>query len=73
MDITLGIDQVSGELVDELERYTVSEHGKILRFMIHDPQSNTSIRLFSRKKHVLLDDSFMDYLQNSAVFEFRFA
>jgi DNA polymerase-3 subunit alpha len=73
VDITLDIDQVSSELIDELEHYTVQEDGKVLRFLIHDPETNTNLKLFSRKKHVLLNESFMEYLKNSAAFEFRFA
>ena len=73
VDITLDIDQVSGDLIEELDHYTVHEDGKILRFLIRDPESDVTLKLFSRKKHVLLSDDFMEYLQNRAAFEFRFA
>jgi DNA polymerase-3 subunit alpha len=73
VDISLDIDQVTNALIDELERYTVNEHGKVLKFLIHDPKTNTNLKLFSRNKHVILNDSFIEYLQNSAVFDFRFA
>ena len=73
VELTLDIDQVTGSLIEELEQFTAHDQGKILKFLIHDPQSNTSIRLFSRKKHVMLDDSFMEYLQKKAAFEFKFA
>jgi DNA polymerase-3 subunit alpha len=73
VDISLDIDQLSEEIIDELESFTVSENGKIIKFLIHDPDSNMQLKLFSRKKHILLTDSFMDYLQNRAGFEFRFA
>ena len=73
VELTLDIDQISGEFIEDLEKFTVNEHGKNLKFFIHDPQSNTNIRLFSRNRHVMLDDSFMEYLQKKAAFEFRFA
>ncbi|MGW8317432.1 MAG: helix-hairpin-helix domain-containing protein, partial [Bacteroidales bacterium] len=73
VDISLEIDQVTPELIDELDRYTVHENGKILKFVIQDPESNTNLKLFSRKKQVVLDDNFMEYLRKRAGFEFRFA
>ncbi len=73
VDISLDIDQVTQELIDELDRYTVHENGKILKFVIQDPESNTSLKLFSRRKQVVLDDNFMEYLRKRAGFEFRFA
>lgn len=71
--ISVDINQVSRELIETIERYTVNENGKILKFRIHDPESNTKVNLFSRKKHVVLTDEFMDYLQNSSGFEFSLA
>ncbi len=73
VDISLDISQVSSDLIESFDRFTVNENGKILKFRILDPESNTKVNLFSRKKHVVLTDEFMDYLQNSSGFEFRFA
>ncbi|MEN8230759.1 MAG: DNA polymerase III subunit alpha, partial [Bacteroidota bacterium] len=73
VDVSVDINQVSRELIESFERYTVDENGKILKFRIHDPESNTKVSLFSRKKHVILTDEFMDYLQNSTGFEFSLA
>ena len=73
LDITLDIHQVTRELIDEFERYTVGEHGKLLKFHVFDPQTNMMVNLFSRNKQVELTDDFMDYLKNHAGFEFRFS
>ncbi|MCK5137195.1 MAG: DNA polymerase III subunit alpha [Bacteroidales bacterium] len=73
VDITLNINQLSRELIEEIERYTVNENGKVLKFRIHDPESKMKVNLFSRKKQVELTDEFMDYLQNSTGFDFSFA
>lgn len=73
VDISVEINQVSRELIETFERYTVNENGKILKFRIHDPETNTKVNLFSRKRHVVLTDEFMDYLQNSTGFDFILA
>jgi DNA polymerase-3 subunit alpha len=73
VNISLDISRISTELMDEIEQYTVNENGKILKFSIHDPESQMKLRLFSRKKHVELNDAFVDYLQNTSGFEFSLA
>ena len=73
VELSVNINQISRELIDEIERYTVTENGKVLKFRIHDSESNMKVNLFSRKKQVELTDEFMDYLQNSAGFDFSFA
>ena len=73
LDISVEINQVSRELIETFERYTVNENGKILKFRVHDPETNTKVNLFSRKRHVVLTDEFMDYLQNSTGFDFILA
>ncbi len=71
--ITLKIEQLSRELIEQLERYTVAENGKLLKFCVKDPESQTEVNLFSRNRHVKLTDEFMSYLQDSPGFEFRLA
>jgi len=73
LDITLDINQISTEIIEEIEHFTVPESGKILKFHIQDPESQMKVNLFSRNKHVELTDELMDYLQNNAGFEFRLA
>ena len=73
IDISLNINQVTADLIDEIERYTVNENGKILKFRIQDPESNLNVNLFSRKKHVMLTDEFMNYLRDDPGFEFKLA
>jgi DNA polymerase-3 subunit alpha len=73
LDITLDINQISNELIEEIERYTVTANGKILKFRIEDPESQMKVNLFSRNRHVELTDELMDYLNSNAAFEFRLA
>ncbi|MEN8202971.1 MAG: DNA polymerase III subunit alpha [Bacteroidota bacterium] len=73
VNITLDISRISPELMDEIERYTVHDNGKILKFSIQDPESQMKLKLFSRKQHVELNDEFVDFLQNSSGFEFSLA
>lgn len=71
LDITLHIDQLSRELIERLERYTVAENGKLLKFCVRDPDSQTEVKLFSRNRHINLSDELMTYLQEEPGFEFR--
>lgn len=73
IDISLNINQVSDELINSFEPYTVNESGKVLKFHIHDPESNMKLNLFSRNKQVQLSDEFINYLKNNPGFEFRLA
>ena len=73
IDISLNINQVSDELINSFEPYTVNESGKVLKFRIHDPESNMKLNLFSRNKQVQLSDEFINYLKNNPGFEFRLA
>jgi DNA polymerase-3 subunit alpha len=73
VDLLLDIGNINRELMDRIDRYTVREHGKILRFKIQDPESRMKIDLFSRNKQVALTDEFMEFLKESTDFEFRLA
>jgi DNA polymerase-3 subunit alpha len=73
IDISLDINHISEEIIDSLERYTVHENGKLLKFRIHDPENNMNLNLFSRNRHVQLNDEFINYLQDNPGFEFRLA
>ena len=73
VNISLDINQVSGELIESFERYTVNESGKVLKFMIHDPETSMKLNLFSRNKQVMLNDEFINFLKDNPGFEFRLA
>ncbi len=73
VDISLNINQISEELIESFERHTVNERGKILKFQIHDPESNMKLNLFSRNRQVQLNDEFINYLKDNPGFEFRLA
>ncbi len=73
IDILLDINKVSNELINSFDPYMVTDSGKVLKFRIHDPESNMKLNLFSRNKQVELSDDFINYLQNNPGFEFRLA
>jgi DNA polymerase III subunit alpha len=73
VDISLNINKLSNDLIESLERYTVKDSGKILKFRIYDPETNMKLNLFSRNKQVLLNNEFVNFLQNNTGFEFRLA
>ena len=69
----MDINRISPELMDELEQFTVKDKGKVLKFKIHDPESQMKVDLFSRKRQVLLTDEFLNYLKEGRDFDFRLA
>lgn len=73
VDLIIDINRIKPELIDDLERFTVPENGKILKFRIHDPESQIMLKLFSRKKQVHLSDEFLNYLKEGRDFDFRLA
>ena len=73
LNITLDINQITGELIEEIERHTVPENGKILKISVQDPESQMKVNLFARNRHVDLNDQFMEYLRKEAGYEFRLA
>jgi len=73
VDISLNINQISDELIESFERHAVNESGKILKFRIHDPESNMKLNLFSRNRQVQLNDEFINYLKDNPGFDFRLA
>jgi len=73
VDVSLNINQLNADLIDSLEAHTVKEGGKLLKFNIHDPDSQLQLNLFSRNKQVQLTDDFINYLQDNPGFEFRLA
>jgi len=71
VNLAMDVDSVTPELMDEIDRYTVQEGGKTLKFEIRDPECNLKVNLFSRKKQVALTDDFMNYIRGNSLFEFR--
>jgi DNA polymerase-3 subunit alpha len=72
VDLSMDVNRITHELIEQIDRYTVQENGKVLKFQVHDPESQMKVRLFSRKKQVELSDEFLDYLKGNPEFEFRF-
>jgi DNA polymerase-3 subunit alpha len=70
VNISVNISKITSAFIDEIEHYTITENGKLLKFSITDPESNLKLNLFSRKKHVRITDEFIDYLQNNTALEF---
>jgi len=65
VSITLPLDNITSELVNELTLRTDAEKGNtILRFKIVDTETNLVIDMFSRKQRVNLTNEFVEYLES---------
>jgi DNA polymerase-3 subunit alpha len=72
VSLDIDINRISETLISEIDRFTVKENGKALKFHVHDPESQLNVRLFSRNKQVALTDEFIHYLQGNTDLSFRF-
>ncbi len=73
VDLSVDINRINSELIEAIDRYTVRENGKILKFHVRDQESQMNVNLFSRNKQVALTDDFLDFLKGSTEFDFRFS
>ena len=71
VDLYVDVDRLNESLIQSLEEHTVSGKGKTLKFFIRDPETNIQVRLFSRNRHVLMEEPFLEYLQSATDFEFK--
>ena len=71
VDLMVDINRINQGMIDKIDSYTVQDNGKVLKFHIHDPDSQMKVNLFSRKKQVALTDAFMEFLKENSDFEFR--
>ena len=71
VDLRIPLDAVNGQLIDELDKHTVPSAGKELKISVSDPETNVSVRLFSRNKKVEITDEFIDFMQDNPVVDFK--
>jgi DNA polymerase-3 subunit alpha len=71
VDVSIPLNMVNKQLIDELEKFTVSSNGKILKINITDEETNMKVNLFSRNKQVELSDDFFSFLKNSPELNFK--
>jgi len=71
VDLNIPLKVINEELIDELEKYTVSSKGKVLKINISDEESNMKVDLFSRNKQVELSEDFFTFLKNVPDLEFK--
>ncbi len=71
LDIELDIGHITDELIEDLEKHTVTGNGKILKVAIRDPETNMKVRLFSRNKQVEINDNLLEFLQKQPELAFR--
>lgn len=71
VQLKIALSSVNEQLIDELDRFTVTSNGKVLKLDITDDESSTSVSLFSRNKQVELTDEFISYLVRTPEIEFK--
>jgi DNA polymerase-3 subunit alpha len=65
ISVTISIDSITDELVNELFLRTEANNGNtMLRFKIVDHETNQTVEMFSRKQRVSVDKKFVDYLES---------
>jgi DNA polymerase-3 subunit alpha len=70
--IDMPLALINEQLVSELEYHCKLNKGNAnLEFNIFDPETKTSIQLFSRNIRVDPNDKFLDYLKNKEGFIFK--
>ena len=71
VNITLPLNEIDENLVDDLKKQAESSKGKIqLKIKVVDPESKIAIDLFSRSMRVNLSQKFISFLQTNDI-EFR--
>ena len=73
VNLVVDILNINPELVNQLDRFTVTEKGKTLKIQVQDRESNMKVDLFSRKKQVVLSDEFITFLKGEDKLEFSLA
>jgi len=71
IDIHVNIDELNDNLIQKMEEHTINGKGKTLKFFVKDPETNVQVNMFSRNRHVELDKSFIDFIQQATEFEFK--
>ena len=54
---------VSEQLIRDLQSFSITGKGKLLKFSILDPQQKVKVDLFSRNRQVEISDRFLEFLE----------
>jgi DNA polymerase-3 subunit alpha len=71
INLDVSLSSINEKLIDDLDRFTVTSNGKVLKFNIIDEESNTKVNMFSRNKQVELTDEFINFLNKTPEFDFK--
>jgi DNA polymerase III subunit alpha len=71
VDLNLPLYAVNEEIIDKLEKYTVTGDGKLLKINVSDPESNIRVSMFSRNRQVELTNEFIEFLNDVPELEFK--
>jgi len=71
ISLDIPLQAVNEQLIHDLEKFSVSSQGKLLKMNIFDEESNTRVSMFSRNKKVEITPEFINYLNMNPEIEFR--
>ncbi len=69
--INIMLKDITEKMISELEKYTISGKGKLLKVSVTDDESKLKLDLFSRNRQVELSDELLAYLKNAPEMDFR--
>ncbi len=71
VELSLPVNIVNEELIDDLEKFTVSSEGKELKIIIVDPENSIKVHLFSRNKQVRITEELIQLLNETPELQFK--
>ena len=70
--LTVPLNFIDENLINEIDKYSDATQGAArLKIMVHDPEDNLYIEMFSRTKRIRLSDELIKYLQDQPELDFK--
>ena len=70
--LTVPLQGLSPELIDAIDQFSDPQKGSArLKFVVHDPEDNIYIEMFSRNKRVSISDQLIKYLESRPEIDFK--
>ena len=69
--LNMPLKAVTESFVEDLERHTVEQNGKLLKLYIEDSDSSVKLELFSRNRQVEITPEFIDFIGTFPEVEFK--
>ena len=70
--LTVPLTGLSPEMIDEIDRFSDPQKGSArLKFVVHDPEDNIYVEMFSRNKRVSISDQLISYLESQPGIDFK--